>query len=65
MIRKLMEKTGMRNLFMLLFKILDTIWPKDLRLAVFSGFEGVRFTDNSRFLYESFLREYSKEMKIM
>lgn len=60
-VRKIAFNLGFSLVFEILFKILDFIWPKDSRKVVFGGGRGVRYNDNSRFLYEKFLEKYSDE----
>lgn len=62
-IRAVMEGHWTRWISARIFKVVDSLFPKDPELAVFSGANGVRYGDNSRFLYEAFLREYPEELK--
>ncbi|MHA1170097.1 MAG: CDP-glycerol glycerophosphotransferase family protein [Candidatus Hodarchaeales archaeon] len=51
--------------FEVLFKILDFIWPKDNRKLVFGGGRGVCYNDNTKFLFEKFLENYSNEFDLI
>lgn len=49
----------------ILFKLLDFLWPKDNNLLVFSGHMGQKYSDNSKFLFQKFVENYSDEFQIV
>lgn len=48
-----------------LFRVLGLFWPKDDRLLLFSGFKGVKYSDNARYLFEKFSELYCNEFKLV
>lgn len=63
-IRKVFQQKGLSLITSVLFALLDSIWPKDRTLLVFAGGRDVSYSDNSRYLFEKFLANYSKEFGI-
>ncbi len=53
------------HISILFFKLLDFIWPKDSNLLVFSGHQGQRFSDNSKYLFQKFVKYYNNEFQII
>lgn len=65
MIGRLLRIPGLPLLSGMLLKILDLVTPKNDKLVVFSGGHGVRYSDNSRFLFERFLKEYGDRLEVV
>lgn len=49
----------------ILFKWMDFVWPKDKNLIVFSGQDGQKFSDNSKYLFQKFVEHYSDEFQVV
>jgi len=45
--------------------MIDFIWPKDSKLLVFSGHNCQKFSDNSKYLFQKFIENYSEEFRIV
>jgi CDP-glycerol glycerophosphotransferase (TagB/SpsB family) len=45
--------------------LVDFVWPKDDNLLVFSGQLGQKFSDNSKYLFQKFVKYYSSEFRIV
>lgn len=48
-----------------LFKFLDYFWAKESNILIFSGQNGQRFDDNSKYLFLKFLENYSEVFRIV
>jgi CDP-glycerol glycerophosphotransferase (TagB/SpsB family) len=46
-------------------RLVDFVWPKDNNLLVFSGQLGQKFSDNSKYLFQKFVKHYSDEFQIV
>ncbi|WP_292365398.1 hypothetical protein, partial [Methanoculleus sp. UBA208] len=44
---------------------MDFVWPKDNDLLVFSGPLGQKFSDNSKYLFQKFVKYYCDEFRIV
>jgi len=53
-----------RKILFYIFNFLDLIIPKDKKLIIFGSQFGIRYFDNSQYLYEYFLKNHSDEFDI-
>lgn len=49
----------------IIFKLMDFVWPKENNLLVFSGHLGQKFSDNTKYLFQKFVKHYDKEFQIV
>lgn len=64
MLKRILELPEFSRILRPLFRVLDFLWPKDRGLIVFTGGRHAPYADNSRYLFEKFLEEYSDEFDI-
>ena len=65
MMQRIWQKRGVSLAMRFVFRLIDRFWPKDENLVVFSGGRDVGYSDNSRFLFERFIEEYGKELRVL
>lgn len=65
MLKRICESRGGAILLKPFFRTLDLFWRKDDGLVVFSGGRHTSFSDNSRFLFEKSIEEFSRDYSIV
>lgn len=64
-LKRLLGSKGVRLVSLFVLYFFDWVWEKDDDLVVFTGLEGRWYTDNSRYLFEDFVRKRSDKLRIV
>ena len=58
-LKRALRSKGIRLVSLFVLYAFDWVWRKDKDLIVFTGLEGRWYTDNSRYLFERFVKDHS------